>query len=105
MKLIKCDEFESLLNGLQYIDSINPTECYYFDKNENDEYCVKKKFDFSDPYPFLLVNIGSGVSILSVLGANNFSRVSGTRLFFISVLLVVFFYSLISLEKSNQKHS
>lgn len=80
MKLIKCDEFESLLKGLQYIDSINLNECYYWDKNDDGEYCVKKIYDFSDPYPFLLVNIGSGVSILSVLGPNNYSRVSGTSL-------------------------
>lgn len=41
---------------------------------------VKKPFDFSQPYPFLLVNIGSGVSILAVWGPNKFKRVYGTSL-------------------------
>jgi pantothenate kinase len=39
----------------------------------------KKAFDFSKPYPFILVNVGSGVSILAVWGPNNYKRISGTR--------------------------
>lgn len=39
----------------------------------------KKAFDFSQPYPFILVNVGSGVSILAVYGPDNYKRVSGTR--------------------------
>ncbi|KAJ0169831.1 hypothetical protein K1T71_014437 [Dendrolimus kikuchii] len=41
---------------------------------------VRKPFDFSHPYPFLLVNIGSGVSLLVVNSPENFYRVSGTSL-------------------------
>lgn len=37
-------------------------------------------FDFSQPYPFILVNVGSGVSVLAVYGPNNYKRVSGTSL-------------------------
>lgn len=40
----------------------------------------KARFDFSQPYPFILVNIGSGVSILAVRGANDYKRISGTSL-------------------------
>lgn len=36
--------------------------------------------DSSELYPFLLVNIGSGVSILKVSGENTYERVSGTSL-------------------------
>lgn len=39
----------------------------------------KRAFDFSKPYPFILVNVGSGVSILAVYGPDNYKRVSGTR--------------------------
>lgn len=39
----------------------------------------KRIYDFSQPYPFILVNIGSGVSILSVRGPDNYKRISGSR--------------------------
>lgn len=79
MRLAKCDEFDSLLRGLLFIDSHNPTECYYWSHPTEDDKCAKVKYDFSNPYPFLIVNIGSGVSVLSVTGPNTFKRISGTR--------------------------
>lgn len=36
--------------------------------------------DDSDLYPYLLVNIGSGVSIVKVNGEDHYERVSGTNL-------------------------
>lgn len=41
---------------------------------------VKMPFDFRNPYPYLVVNIGSGVSILAVYSPNKYKRVSGTSL-------------------------
>ena len=41
---------------------------------------VKRSYDFSSPYPFILVNIGSGVSILSVRAPGQYQRVCGTSL-------------------------
>ena len=52
---------------------INSNRVCYSRKSE------KKAFDFSQPYPFILVNVGSGVSILAVYGPDNYKRVSGTR--------------------------
>ncbi|KAL1509665.1 hypothetical protein ABEB36_004371 [Hypothenemus hampei] len=81
MKLEKCDEFESLLRGLLYIDKNNPTtECYYWCNPTDEIKCAKVNYDFSQPYPFLLVNVGSGVSILAVNSPTDYSRVSGTSL-------------------------
>lgn len=80
MKLAKYDELESLLKGLLYVDKNNPTECYYWTHPTEDTKCAKVRYDFSSPYPFLLVNIGSGVSILSVTSATECKRVSGTSL-------------------------
>lgn len=34
----------------------------------------------SDPYPYLLVNIGSGVSLVKVFGPKQFERIGGTSL-------------------------
>ncbi|XP_011311338.1 pantothenate kinase 3 isoform X1 [Fopius arisanus] len=80
MSLAKFDELDSLIRGMLYIEMTNPRECYYWSHPTEDELCHKVPFDFSKPYPFLLVNIGSGVSILVVYGPNNYKRISGTSL-------------------------
>ncbi|KAJ8317536.1 hypothetical protein KUTeg_005440, partial [Tegillarca granosa] len=73
-------KFEAdFMQGIHYIDRNNPCECYYW-KEPNSEQCEKIPFDFRNPYPYLVVNIGSGVSILSVRAPNDYSRVSGTSL-------------------------
>lgn len=41
---------------------------------------IKKHFDFSNPYPYIVVNIGSGVSILLVTSENNYKRISGSSI-------------------------
>ncbi|XP_045461261.1 pantothenate kinase 1 isoform X3 [Harmonia axyridis] len=80
MKLAKYDEFDSLLKGLQFVDSYNHTECYYWSNPTDETLCKKERYDFSNPYPFLIVNIGSGVSVLSVNSPTNYKRISGTSL-------------------------
>lgn len=80
MSLAKFDELNALIRGMLYIETINPHECYYWSHPTEDGLCCKVPFDFSEPYPFLLVNIGSGVSILAVYGPDNYKRISGTSL-------------------------
>ncbi|XP_046438504.1 pantothenate kinase 3-like [Daphnia pulex] len=80
LNLHKSDELESLIGGLLYIEEIHRPEVYYWENPTDETKCVKKTYDFKNPYPFLLVNIGSGVSILAVYGPNNFKRVTGTSL-------------------------
>lgn len=94
MRLSKLDELDALIAGVLFVDSMNPQECYYWAPPENDSACkdtppylepalsqyVRKPFDFSNPYPFLLVNVGSGVSMLVVNAPNDYYRVSGTSL-------------------------
>ncbi|XP_063912485.1 pantothenate kinase 3 isoform X2 [Zophobas morio] len=80
MKLEKFDEFDSLLKGLQFADAQNPSECYYWANPTDDTTCAKVPYDFSNPYPFLIVNIGSGVSVLAVYSATDYKRISGTSL-------------------------
>ncbi|XP_050676598.1 pantothenate kinase 3 isoform X2 [Leptidea sinapis] len=93
MRLSKLDELDSLIAGLLFVDGMNPHECYYWapdDNNATDDappyleaslsQYVRKPYDFSNPYPFLLVNIGSGVSMLVVSGPSHYYRVSGTSL-------------------------
>ncbi|XP_029721441.2 pantothenate kinase 3 isoform X2 [Aedes albopictus] len=78
MKLAKFDELDALIKGILFTETHNPCECYYWE-NASD-ISSKKKFDFSQPYPFILVNVGSGVSVLAVRGPDNYKRISGTSL-------------------------
>ncbi|KAK3731655.1 hypothetical protein RRG08_035326 [Elysia crispata] len=81
LQLHKYDELDSLVKGIHYIDRYNlNSECYYFCNPLDPNSCEKMPFDFQDPYPYLVVNIGSGVSILSVRSKSQYSRVSGTSL-------------------------
>ncbi|XP_024123214.1 pantothenate kinase 2, mitochondrial isoform X1 [Oryzias melastigma] len=83
LELHKLDELDCLVRGVLYIDSVvscGPSECYYFENPTDPEQCVQKPYALENPYPLLLVNIGSGVSILAVYSENNYKRVTGTSL-------------------------
>ena len=80
VQLVKYDELECLIHGIHFINSCCVHEFYYW----NNLHCLEKSekvpYDFTnDSYPYIVVNIGSGVSILSVESAEKFSRISGTR--------------------------
>ena len=77
----KCDELDCLIQGIHFIDRTLPqSECYFWDDiSRHIEQSVKRPFDFANPYPYLCVNIGSGVSMLGVYGPRNYKRLSGTR--------------------------
>ncbi|OQR71105.1 pantothenate kinase 1-like [Tropilaelaps mercedesae] len=86
LTLHKFDELDTLISGIHYINQYNANaECYYLEYGNN---CVTKgtyeKVPYClsdlDPYPFLVVNIGSGVSVLAVSSATTFRRVTGTSL-------------------------
>ncbi|XP_059681252.1 pantothenate kinase 3 isoform X3 [Gavia stellata] len=81
LQLHKLDELDCLVKGLLYIDSVSfngQAECYYFENASDPDRCQKMPFNLDDPYPLLVVNIGSGVSILSVHSKDNYKRVTGT---------------------------
>ncbi|XP_008277171.1 pantothenate kinase 2, mitochondrial isoform X2 [Stegastes partitus] len=83
LQLHKLDELDCLIRGVLYIDSVvssGPSECYYFENPTDPDHCVQKPYTLENPYPLLLVNIGSGVSILAVYSENNYKRVTGTSL-------------------------
>ncbi|XP_023148134.1 pantothenate kinase 2, mitochondrial isoform X2 [Amphiprion ocellaris] len=83
LQLHKLDELDCLIRGVLYIDSVvssGPSECYYFENPTEPDRCVQKPYTLENPYPLLLVNIGSGVSILAVYSENNYKRVTGTSL-------------------------
>lgn len=81
IRLHKTDELDSIIYGIHYIDKYNSErECYFLEEPLDDEKCVKVPYDFSRPYPYLVVNIGSGVSILAVYSSTSYSRISGSSI-------------------------
>ncbi|XP_027032483.2 pantothenate kinase 1a isoform X3 [Tachysurus fulvidraco] len=83
VELTKLDELNCLIHGLLYLDAVgfngNP-ECYYFENPTDTQRCMKRMCCLENLFPMLLVNIGSGVSILAVYSENKYKRISGTSL-------------------------
>ncbi|CAF3994663.1 unnamed protein product [Rotaria magnacalcarata] len=76
----KCDELDTLIQGLSYLSKLNSKECFYFEEPQNDANPNKNPFTFDTKQPFLLVNIGSGISILHVDSNRNYRRITGTSI-------------------------
>jgi len=66
LRLHKFDEIDSLVRGVEYVERNNPTELYFYADAREPDRCVKTPYNSDQVFPFMLVNIGSGVSILSV---------------------------------------
>jgi type II pantothenate kinase len=58
---------------------MNPTECFYLNKFDFKDKMEKSPYG-AITYPYMIVNIGSGVSILKVDGLGDYQRVGGTSL-------------------------
>ncbi|XP_047307659.1 pantothenate kinase 1 isoform X2 [Impatiens glandulifera] len=72
----KVDEMECLVSGANFLlKTVHPEAYTYMDGQK--EYV---QIDHNDLYPYLLVNIGSGVSMIKVDGENLYERVSGTSI-------------------------
>ncbi|UJR09218.1 hypothetical protein I4U23_013465 [Adineta vaga] len=76
----KCDELDTLMKGLCYISKLNSNECFYYEEPQNDANPNKNPFTFDMKHPFLLVNIGSGISILYVESESSYRRITGTSI-------------------------
>ncbi|KAL2757790.1 hypothetical protein ACRALDRAFT_2025504 [Sodiomyces alcalophilus JCM 7366] len=74
--VIREDEMECLIIGLDFFITEIPREVFTY--SETDPMHFESPSD--DIYPYLLVNIGSGVSMLKVSGPRRFERVGGTSL-------------------------
>ncbi|KAJ0678479.1 putative pantothenate kinase [Helianthus annuus] len=74
ISLDKVDEMSSLVSGANFLIKSVPSEAFtYVNGQRNYE-----QIDHNDLYPYLLVNIGSGVSMIKVDGDGKYERVSGT---------------------------
>jgi len=80
VKVEKEDEMECLITGLNFLIAEIPYEVFTY--NENDPMCFEETPNPANMFPYMLVNIGSGVSILKVTQSNKFERISGTSVRF-----------------------
>ncbi|KAI1914471.1 hypothetical protein LOZ61_002139 [Ophidiomyces ophidiicola] len=70
------DEMECLIIGLDFFITEIPNEVFTYNDTSPMEFVEAK----ADVYPYLLVNIGSGVSMVKVSAPRRFERVGGTSL-------------------------
>lgn len=78
IEIVKKDEMECLIHGLNFLINDIPNEVFIMD-HQTEEINYIEKCDVS--YPYLLVNIGSGVSMIKVDGPNgDFKRIGGSSL-------------------------
>ncbi|RUS27179.1 fumble-domain-containing protein, partial [Jimgerdemannia flammicorona] len=72
----KEDEMNCLITGLNFFITEIPYEVFTYTQTDPMGFEETPK----NIYPYMLVNIGSGVSILKVTGPDQFERISGTSL-------------------------
>ncbi|KAK5106566.1 hypothetical protein LTS08_000686 [Lithohypha guttulata] len=76
VNVVREDEMDCLIIGLDFFITEIPREVFAFSETEPMNFVQPK----ADIYPYLLVNIGSGVSMIKVSGPRQFQRVGGTSL-------------------------
>ncbi len=78
MSLHKHDEMQCLIRGVHYLCHNYPDECYYWEAPKTAHTRKVSSPVDSDFYPYILVNIGSGVSMLKVESSEKLTRIGGT---------------------------
>ncbi|KAJ9155358.1 Pantothenate kinase [Pleurostoma richardsiae] len=74
--VIREDEMECLIIGLDFFITEIPREVFTYSETDPMHFVAPSE----NTYPYLLVNIGSGVSFLKVSGPREYQRVGGTSL-------------------------
>ncbi|KAE8148110.1 fumble-domain-containing protein [Aspergillus avenaceus] len=76
VNIIREDEMECLITGLDFFITEIPNEVFTYSETDPMQFAEARP----DVYPYLLVNIGSGVSMIKVSGPRQYQRVGGTHL-------------------------
>ncbi|XP_046852774.1 4'-phosphopantetheine phosphatase-like isoform X2 [Xenia sp. Carnegie-2017] len=79
VRVDKEDEMQCLIRGCNFMLHNIPNEVFEFRRDQTPQYVFRHLLG-SDLFPYLLVNIGSGVSILKVDSFDSFVRVGGTSM-------------------------
>lgn len=83
MKIVAKDEMECLIKGLDWFITKIPNEIFIYNLMDNDTQFISDPYTHDNQiYPYLLVNIGSGVSMIKVTGPGpkGFERIGGSSL-------------------------
>lgn len=75
-EVLREDEMECLIMGLDFFITEIPREVFTYSETDP----MRFEEPRADIYPYLLVNIGSGVSMIKVSGPKQFERIGGTSL-------------------------
>ncbi|CAG8026976.1 unnamed protein product [Penicillium salamii] len=78
VNILREEEMECLIIGLDFFITEIPNEVFTY--SDADAEPMQYAEARPDVYPYLLVNIGSGVSMIKVSGPKQFERVGGTHL-------------------------
>ncbi|KAJ5710942.1 hypothetical protein N7488_005098 [Penicillium malachiteum] len=78
VNILREEEMECLIIGLDFFITEIPNEVFTYSDSDNEPMQFAEARP--DVYPYLLVNIGSGVSMIKVSGPRQFERVGGTHL-------------------------
>lgn len=76
VEVLREDEMECLIMGLDFFITEIPREVFAYGETDPMHFEEPR----ADIYPYLLVNIGSGVSMVKVSGPRQFERIGGTSL-------------------------
>lgn len=76
VEVLREDEMECLILGLDFFIAEVPNEVFNYSESDPMPFLEPS----TDVYPYLLVNIGSGVSMIKVSGPKQFERIGGTSL-------------------------
>ncbi|KAF2086570.1 fumble-domain-containing protein [Saccharata proteae CBS 121410] len=76
VEVLREDEMECLIIGLDFFITEIPNEVFTYSQDDPMHFVDARP----DIYPYLLVNIGSGVSMIKVSGPRQFQRIGGTSL-------------------------
>ncbi|OAL49556.1 fumble-domain-containing protein [Pyrenochaeta sp. DS3sAY3a] len=79
VEVIREEEMECLIIGLDFFINEIPNEVFTYSEDSPMEFMPHPP-DPPNIYPYLLVNIGSGVSMVKVSGPRQFERIGGTSL-------------------------
>ncbi|KAI9793592.1 MAG: hypothetical protein M1833_000737 [Piccolia ochrophora] len=76
VEVLREDEMECLIIGLDFFITEIPDEVFTYSDTDPMHFAEAR----ADIYPYLLVNIGSGVSMIKVSGSRHYERIGGTSL-------------------------
>ncbi|KAF2457796.1 pantothenate kinase [Lineolata rhizophorae] len=76
VEVLREDEMECLIIGLDFFITEIPNEVFTYTESDPMHFVDARP----DIYPYLLVNIGSGVSMVKVSGPRQYERIGGTSL-------------------------